>query len=342
MKTWTTPLCLLVCLLVCLFTLAGTGAFAPLEPVDDFERAMLEGRYDRAVEIGLSIAGQNPASATAAYNVGCALSRAGQGDRAIEWLLKSAELGYGGVRSIRDDEDLEPVRSHAGFARVREAVEANARVRFERFRAAAEKSEPLVVLPPGHDPKTPVPLLIVLHETGGTGKGMVRAWRRTAARAGAILVAPDALRPQRGTKGFNWVFRDEAEWLVLRTIEQARERWAIGSVILAGFSQGANIALMLGQSHADRFDGVIPIGGHYEADVADLPTEGRRPRWYLMIGERDPWAPTYEAAERAFGGAGMTVHREEVAKLGHAMPRGRRGDAVLGEALRWALEKPQP
>ena len=40
-------------------------------------------------------------------------------------------------------------------------------------------------------------------------------------------------------------------------------------VILVGFSQGANIALMMGRSHAREFAGVVPVCGHWEADVAD-------------------------------------------------------------------------
>jgi len=139
---------------------------------------------------------------------------------------------------------------------------------------------------------------------------------------------------QRDTVGSS---ATRAEWLVLRTIDDARKRWEIGPVVLAGFSQGANIALMLGRSHPDRFHAVIPVSGHYESDVADLPTDGPRPRWCLVIGERDPWALTYTEAERAFADAGMTVRREVVPGQGHAMPRGRSGTALLRDVLTWAI-----
>jgi len=305
---------------------------------DDFEQAMLRGDYETAVTIAEGITARQPKSSVAAYNAGCACSRAGHADRAIEWLMTSARLGFSGVRSIRDDDDLDAVREHAGFAAVRTAVEANVTARFDAFRAEAEKHKPTIILPPRHDPDVAAPLLIVLHGTGGTGRGIARAWKNAAAATGAIIVAPDALRPVRGSKGYSWVFRDESEWLVMRTIDEARKRWKIGPVVLAGFSQGANIALMLGQSHPDRFHAVIPVCGHYETDVADLPAEGARPRWCLMIGERDPWAPTYVAAERAFEAAGMTVRREVVPGMGHAMPSGRRGAALVRQVLAWALE----
>jgi predicted esterase len=317
---------------------AWVAVVAGVASADDFEQAMRAGDYERAVVIAENTAAANPRSSVAAYNAACARSRAGHAERAIEWLMTSARLGFAGVRSLRDDDDLDAVRGHARFAEVTAAVEANAKARFERFRAEAKTHEPHVILPPRHDPGKAAPLIVVLHGTGGTGKALARKWKAAAATHGAIIVAPDALRPVRGTKGYSWVFRDEAEWMVLRTVDEAKKRWKVGPVILAGFSQGANIALMLGRSHPDRFHAVIPVCGHWEADVATLPKTDPRPRWCLLIGERDPWAKTYVEAERALGGAGMTVRREVVPGVGHAMPGGRRGTALLRAVLEWALE----
>jgi predicted esterase len=322
-------------LLVLLTLLAATTVVAG--PLEDFEQAMLAGRYEQAAGLARELAKKHPKSSVAAYNVGCALSRTGEIDSSISWLKRSAELGFAGVRSIAHDDDLDAVRSHEGFAGVRAAVEANAAARFAQFRAAAEEAEPVITLPPNFDPTVPTPLLIVLHGTGGNGAGMTRAWAKPAAAAGAILVAPDALRPVRDTDGYSWVFRDEAEWLVLRTIERARERWNVGPVILAGFSQGANIAIMLGQTHPDHFAAIIPVSGHYEADVAELPAEGRRPRWFLIIGALDPWAKTYDEAQRAFEAAGMTVRLRRIPEQRHAMPKGERGERLLQEAIAWAV-----
>ena len=310
------------CIVLLLAMLAGPVAHG--QSAHELEQAMLRGEYERAVKIAETLAERQPTSSVAAYNAGCACSRAGEHDRAIEWLLKAAQLGYAGTRSIRDADHLDPVRSHARFQEVVDAVAANARARFERFRTAAEQHEPTVILPPKHDPEVAAPLLVVLHGTGGDGKGIAQSWKQAAASVGAIIVAPDALRPVRGTDGFSWVYRDEAEWFILHTIDEAKKKWKIGPVVLAGFSQGANIALMLGQSHPDRFQAVIPVCGHYENDVAELPTEGDRPRWCLLIGERDRWARTYIAGERDFKKAGMTVRRDVVKGMGHSMPRGRR------------------
>lgn len=322
--------------LLTLLALGTPPAFA-----DDFEDAMLSGNFEKAVALAEATCAKQPDNAVAAYNAGCACSRAGYIARSLEWLMKSARLGFSGIRSIRDDDDLDAARADPGFADVRAAVQANVTKRFDAFRAEAEKHEPIVILPPKHDPAVAAPLLIVLHGTGQNGRDMANAWKSAAAQTGAILVAPDALRPVRGTDGYSWVFRDESEWFVLHTIDEAKKKWAVGPVVLAGFSQGANIALMLGQSHPDRFQGVIPICGHYESDVATLPATDPRPRWYLMIGARDPWAKTYTAAERAFRGAGMTVRRDVVRGVGHAMPKGRSGATRLRRAIEWTLRTPK-
>jgi predicted esterase len=218
-------------------------------------------------------------------------------------------------------------------------VRANAERRLASFRAAAAEAEPVVVRPRGHDASVPTPLVIALHGTGGTGRATARAWRAATQRAGALLVAPDALRP--AGNGYSWTFRDESEWYVEHLIEKVGEEYAISEVVLVGFSQGANIAFSMGRSHPDLFGAVVPICGHWEADAAAMPRapaveeEDSRPSWYLLIGELDPWQGTYDGAFGALGDAGMRVEMKKLPRVGHAMPR----TGELLEALRWCLEE---
>lgn len=329
-----------ICILVLGLMLAITPSLsATAGPLEDLEAAMLAGEYARAVSIAEQLVADHPESSLAAWHLGCALSRAERPEEAVASLLRSAELGFSGTRSVHDDDDLDPIRTHPEFPRVVAAVAAAAERRLAAFKEHAAEAKPTVILPPGHDPERPAPLLLVLHGTGGNGKTMAAAWREVARRRGAIVVAPDAIRPAGGGDGdgFSWTYRDESEWYVLELVRQARERWAIDRVVLAGFSQGANIALMLGQSHPAVFDAVIPVGGHYEADTATVPSDDPRPRWALLIGADDPWAATYEEARRVFTAAGMTVRHEAIPGLGHAFPTGRDRGA-LASALAWALE----
>jgi predicted esterase len=318
------------------FALAGVRLLGA--PIDDYERAMDRGRHADAAEIAVAQATASSSDSVWAFHAARALAELGRTDEAAEWAFRAAERGYGGVRSFETDPSLDPIREHPRFAEAIAMVRARAAARFEEFRAAAAEHESVVVLPPGHDPAKPSPLLIVLHGTGGTGRGMADAWTGPAAAVGAILVAPDALRPAFGSNGFSWTYRDESEWLVLRELERARAAYAVGPVILAGYSQGANIALMLGQTCPARFDAVIPVSGHYEPGVAEVPASGDdRPAWYLLIGSRDGPASTYLDAERAFRSAGMDVRRRTLAGRGHEFPTGPGGERELTTALRWCL-----
>jgi poly(3-hydroxybutyrate) depolymerase len=309
--------------------------------LDEWERRMLAGEFASAARFADQAADGDPGSAVWAYRAGAAHARAGANGEALRWLEAAADRGYSGVRTFETDDDLDPLRDHPRFGAALERVRARAAARLESFKQAAGKARPLLVLPRGHDPKVPAPLLIVLHGTGGTGREMGEAWRAVAAKAGVILLAPDAIRPSGA--GFAWVFRDEAEWYIRHLIETVREHHAVGPVILAGFSQGANIAFAMGRSDPDLFDAIIPVAGHWEGDLAAMPPGGGdAPRWYLLIGDRDPWHATYDEALSALTGAGHAATLRKLPDHPHAMPTGARGRGELERALRWCLERDEP
>lgn len=305
----------LIALAVLLITVASPGSSA--QNSRDFEGLMTSGNFEAAANTAISQA-QSTGQSVWMYNAACALGKLGKLDDAADWLVKSANAGFAGVRSIETDSDLDPIRAHARFAEAERIVRANAQARFDKFKAVAETIEPLVVVPPAFKAETPHTLIIVLHGSGGTGRSMAAAWRDHAKKHSAILMTPDALRPDGN--GFSWVYRDEAEWYVLHCLQWAKDQWNIDRVILGGYSQGANVSFDIGQSHPELFDAVIPVNGHYEADIARAPKEGKRPRWYLLIGANDGPAPTYAEAEKTFTEAGMTVKRVLVPGYGHNFP----------------------
>ena len=296
----------------------------------EFERLMLDQQFEAASAIAVAQA-QESKNPVWMYNAAWALGQTGQENEAIDWLAKAAASGYSGVRSIETDSGLEPIRAHERFDEIHALVQANADTRFGQFQRQALATEPVVVVPPGFDAEQPHDLIIVLHGSGGVGRSMAAAWRAHAHEHDAILIAPDAMRLEGN--GYSWVYRDEAEWYVMHLIEWARERWEVDRVVLTGYAQGATIAFEVGQTHASAFHAVIPIGGHYAADVGALPTEGERPRWYLLIGANDRPVPTHEQANATFRAAGMTVTRRVVPGLAHNFPP----PEELKKALAWCL-----
>lgn len=296
-------------------------------------------RYAEAAEVAAGIASDHPKSWVWSYNAACAHALAGDANEAGRWLEATAARGFTGIATVENESDFDGVRGEAAFERGVEAVRAAAAARFEQFKQAALKAEPVVVMPPNAGGGR-LPLVIVLHGTGGTGAGMARALRAAAADAGAILVAPDALRPARGERGFSWTYRDESAWYVEHLVERfvAEGRADPNRVVLVGHSQGANIALIMARTHSGRFAGVVPINGHYEPEIASMPGgEGPRARVYLLIGERDEWAHTYDEGLRDFEAAGYPVVLRRMPRRGHAMPTGATARREIGEALAWVL-----
>ncbi len=297
--------------------------------------ALDKGDWERVARLGERIMEARPGLAVVAYNLACAHAQLGDHEAAIGWLERSAENGFAGIVSIETDSDLDPIRGDARFGAVADTVRATRDRRFDAFRAEAEKAELLTVLPPGHDPEVAAPLVIVLHGSGGRPGPIAGVYERAAAEVGAIVVAPSALRPMG--EGFNWTFRDESEWMVLHVLERVGREHKIDRerVVLAGFSQGANVSLEVGLKHADRFAGIVACCGHWDAEIMRIPEGVELPRVQLLIGAQDPWVGTFREAEEALGSAGADVRLHVARGVGHAYPRD--ADERLEAALRFVL-----
>jgi predicted esterase len=313
----------------------GGVAVAWGQSAREFERAYAGADWAAAAKAAERWAERQPDNSTAAYNAACAHALAGEAQAALDWLRRAGTRGFAGARSIDEDPDLALVRGHQGFGEATAVIRANRERMFENFKAHAERSKILTFLPPG-EPEGPRPLIVVLHGYGDEPRFNAELYRKAAAKRGAIVAAPSGLRPGPGGRGFSWTFRDEAEWWVLRAIERLSAKHAVDPerVILAGFSQGANVALAVGLVHPDRFAGLLPVAGHYEADRMPLP-EGGGPRVYLLTGARDPSVESFRSAETLMLEAGIEVRLRVVPGLRHAYPRST--TAELGRALDFLL-----
>jgi predicted esterase len=294
----------------------------PRQLQERIRQAFDEEDWPAAIEAGTRLARAQPAGGVAAYNVACAYSRSGDTAGALKWLGESARLGFAITRLLNEDPDLAAVRDEDGFAEIVERVERNRREEFEWFSNTAREAEPLVILPDGYDPEVPAPLIIVLHGRGDSGKSIARAWDEVANETGAILVAPDALRPL--WTGYEWRFVDESVWYVLLTLDRVRERYSVDEqrIVLTGFSQGAHVALVTALRHPERFCGLVPVSGDFDPRLEVIPPaeDGPTPRVWLLIGSEDRSAQSYREAHKAFRAAGWTAKLRIEKGLGHVFP----------------------
>ncbi|MFG0245554.1 MAG: alpha/beta fold hydrolase [Phycisphaerales bacterium JB052] len=325
-------------LIILLLVVSPSVTFAQSDQalLDRYDRMYASGKYEQALRVAELISERYPESATWHFNRGALYAKLGQLDAAILQLQQSADLGFTGIASFEQNADLDSVRDREDFKAVLELVRSAAKARMDAFQVEARRHEPKVYVPPAAATESRA-LIVALHGTGMDGESMYDALRETAELEGMILVCPDALRPAGA--GFSWTYRDESSWFVNHLIDWAIEEHGAdpARVILVGFSQGANIALIMGQTQPELFAGVVPICGHYEAQIAEA-AQTPAP-FYLMTGARDPWKRTYNDARRDFEDAGAAVQVRLLPSVGHALPSGKVGTREYVRAVRWVLEQ---
>jgi len=325
-------------LIILILAVTTSFAFAQSDQQlsDRYDRMYETGKYELALGAAEKILERYPESAWWRFNAGAVCAKLDRSEEAIVHLQQCADLKFSGVRSFEQNSDLDSLRAMEAFIKILEQVRSNAKTRMDEFQREAKVHQPLVSVPEMSEGEK-LPLILAMHGTGMDGKSMHDALLESATQERMILISPDALRP--AGEGFSWTYSDEAEWFVQHLIDLAVEKHNADPerVILLGFSQGANIALVLGQTQPEKFAGVIPICGHYEAQIAEAdetPTA-----FYLMTGGRDPWRRTYMTAKKDMEAAGGAVQTRVLTARGHELPSGKSGTKEYVRALRWVLEQ---
>jgi predicted esterase len=330
------------CIAVLIVSLLAPQPLAAQAPVDvaslqqEFNQAYQEKDWQRAMSLGLEIERLRPGRPDHRYNLACVHALGGDPDGAIQWLQRSAASGFTRMGLLSSDPDLDEVRDHGGYTTAVAAVQRNLLLLRAAITERFEQHQPLLFIPPKHDPADPAPLLIALHGYGGRAEGYPTEWRRAAARQNTVLVIPQAVRPAAG--GFSWNNPEDADIILGLTIDWVRERVVVDDerVVLTGFSQGGFMAMELGRRHPDLFVGVIPMAGGYVPEL-DVPAQrsGRIPRYYFIVGDQDDVADQCRRAASDYAEAGYEVELRVLPGVGHTFPR--RTDRELGKALRFAL-----
>ena len=128
------------------------------------------------------------------------------------------------------------------------------------------------------------PLMIVLHGMGGSGGNTIPRWVDRLAEDFIILCPSYPM-------GAWWA--QPAEDLVLQLIQEVQAKYPVdpNRVFLAGLSNGAIGAYMIGMFYPDLFAGIVPIAGgitprymHFLVNLKNTPI-------YIIQGVHDPVFP---------------------------------------------------
>lgn len=137
-------------------------------------------------------------------------------------------------------------------------------------------------VPRGHDGKTAIPAVIMLHGGGGTARAAMRetGWAVKADEAGFLAVFPEATGPDPRAPG-SFVGNPQT-WndgsgrfhsggtnvddvgFIRALLDQLTVRFSIDArrVFVTGFSNGASMAYRVGMELSGRIGAIAPVSGH--------------------------------------------------------------------------------
>ncbi len=150
----------------------------------------------------------------------------------------------------------------------------------------------LLYIPSSYRPRTPIPLVVMLHGASRNGQAMEYTFS-LAEELGVIVVAPDS-------RGRTWDvilvdfgpdvrFIDAAlKYVFARcTVDPKR-------LVLGGFSDGASYALSLGLANGDLFSHLVAFSPGF---IATAPRHGK-PRIFMSHGTEDAVLPIGSTSRR--------------------------------------------
>jgi len=327
-----------VILLVLTATLSAVAQSAgPLNSQDlarDFMAAQSAGKWAQAVDIAKKWTGIKPNDAIAAYCLASAYARTGDTKSAVIWINKSVDNGFDRATFLSKDEDLASIRSDPGYLEAKKKAEAAQHKRFE----IAAQAFPVFDVPSAYDGASSVPLLIVLHGAGGNVEDMARSWRTVATNIGAVLLLPRA-NHMVGDNAYRWGDIEETEYMINAMLVYARERVNVDPkrIILAGFSQGAFMAMSIGLRQPKDFSGIIAMSTAYVSSVLQDAPKGttKWPKVHLMVGDKDRMLAMNRQAAKELKSAGVDVDLVVYPDLDHAFPKN--SDEELTKAIKAIL-----
>jgi len=227
--------------------------------------------------------GGAPLRAIAAYDAACALALlGGKADDAFAWLERAVAAGFGSelprqgqptmAEHAKADADLAALRTDPRFEKFLRDVASNTRRTEEAAKAAPEEiATPLFYQPDSLRDDQEAPLLVLLHGGRSNKSQFLERWKPVAADLGVRLVSVSGgVFVSAGQ--FGW-FRGPADRVAMAlpeiqkrlaaAVDAAAQRWKVdrSRVVLAGFSQGAGVALVAAAEERKRFCGALLVLG---------------------------------------------------------------------------------
>lgn len=250
----------------------------------------------------------------------CLRSRAGDAKGALQTLRNAVDSGHWYSDASFEDEDLALIRNESEFSRI---VTTSNRAREQYL---SQYRDMVVIEPDG----TPAGALIAFHRAAGTPIRSLHHWR-SAAEVGWLLAMPWAEHVLESDSHL-WLDQD------LQNLDVAASRrvgsqalqglqhefgFGVDQLVLAGFSQGGAVALLLAVDGTIPASRVLVIGSSLRyLEALDEMNDARASnlRIHFLAGERERNIDTTRQVAERLEDQGVAVTVDIRPGLGHMLP----------------------
>lgn len=292
------------------------------------------GKYHEALELAFRAREKFPdRNGITSFWIACLQSRLGKREDALQTLEKASKQGHWWAeQQLLTDTDLEPLRSRPEF----KAIVAESQ-RLKQGTQSTAKPGLLVLTPRNYSPLEKPPLLIALNQRAGYPGDFAEHWT-SARNKGFLLAVPHSSQPI-SSEEYCWDDPDRSERDVTWAYQQVREKYSFdpAKVIVAGFSQGAALAIYLTLNRTFPCRGFIAVAASdwvapeiKPANQRDHPSEAfasfiktkevRKLKGVVIMGDRDPFFSKVKKLVEEMVDRGLNCKIDVVQNLGHEFP----------------------
>ena len=304
-----------------------------MDVVGDVRQLANAGDLTAAISVLERERGAHPRHLGYSYLIEARLRAAsGEGENAIAVLERALAEGCRYRREwLLEDTKLAPIADLSAFKALADRAQ-------HAYDEAARTAKPTLMfaMPDTLPTAFGYPTLMVLHGNNSNAKVTAPLWSNMADR-GWVVAVPQSGEIGMSPDAYTWNDADRAAADLEAHFQRLKRATEIDTsrIVLAGFSQGATVALLLAFRKRFTVRGVVSIAPWMpnSAEMRGLVEggAGRMVRVAVVIGERDASLQSARELDALFKQKGVRATLDERAGLGHDYPDDM--DATLQRAL---------
>jgi predicted esterase len=283
------------------------------------------GKYRAALTLADKAAARFPGrDDRTTYWKACLYSRLGELDEALQLLNEATRRGlWWSEEWLKFETDLDRVRERSEFKTF--LAECN---RLKHAAGATAKPELIVLTPTDYSLGEVQPLMIVLHPRGEDFEDLVRLWKHALSKGIVVAFPRSSQLLSSHSRCWDELARSERE--VADAYLQLKSRYKLDptKIILAGFSQGATLAIYLALKRSLPVLGFIAVApastiipSHSEEFLSFVKaTKSPGLKGWLLVGDKDRFFERIEILHSSMKQEGLRSEYVVEPGLGHDYP----------------------